>query len=165
MRGLLTKLALAAVLTASIIGCVPMRVSEVPDLTGRVRRGAEPVSGAILTWLTLGLRSESDPVRATGSGVTNAHGDFTIAGQRAWGTGALVPAHALVRWRLEMVSGQERTVLWQDSMVVPGRRSTPGRIKIDCDLAEANPCLLVDTDSPRLGPVGTRLGRAGEEHH
>ena len=137
-------------------------MSEVPHLTGRVRRGSEAVSGATITWLTLGLRSEGDPVRATGSDVTNARGEFSIPGKKAWGAGALFPAHAMVRWRVEMVADGRKTVLWQGADYVPGRRTTPGRIQIDCDLAEGMPCLLVATDSRLRYSVGQRLPRALE---
>jgi hypothetical protein len=153
---------LVSALVVSVSGCVPTRVSEVPNLTGRMRRGAEPMPGATVTWLTLGFRSEGDPVRANGSAITDTRGEFAIPGKRAWGAGALLPAHALVRWRVELVSGEQTTVLWQGSLVVPGRRSTPGRIRIDCDLANENPCVLLDTDWPRLGSAGQRLPRRSE---
>jgi hypothetical protein len=67
-----------------------------------------------------------------------------------------------VKWRLELEVDGQRSVLWQQRLVVPGRWTTPGRLKIECDVAEADPCMLLETDQPRLEPTNRRL-RVREE--
>jgi acetyl esterase/lipase len=149
-----------AVLVAACLGCVPMRVWEVPAVSGRVHRGARPLSGATVTWLNLDSANAASTAQPAGSGVTNDQGEFAIPAKRKWGTGALLPADAVVKWRVELGFNGHTTVLWEQRLVVPGRHSTPWRVRIDCDLSEVEPCLLVDSDQPRLHPTGRRLPRA-----
>jgi hypothetical protein len=146
---------------ACVLGCVPMRVWEVPAVSGRVHRGANPLSGATVTWPNLDSANAASTAQRAGSGVTNDQGQFAIPPKRKWGAGALLPADAVVNWRVELGFGGQTTVLWEQRLVVPGRHSTPGRVRIDCDLAEVEPCLLVDSDQPRLHPTGRRLPRTG----
>jgi hypothetical protein len=146
----------SALVAACVLGCVPMRVWEVPAVSGRVHRGASPLSGATVTWLNI-----DSPTQSAGSGVTNDRGEFAIRARRRWGTGALLPADAVVKWRVELGFSGHTTILWEQRLVVPGRHSTPGRVRVDCDLTEVEPCLLVESDQPRLYPTGRRLPRAG----
>jgi hypothetical protein len=150
----------SVLVAASVFDCVPMRVWEVPAVSGRVHRGASPLSGATVTWLNLDSANVASTAQPPGSGVTTDHGEFAIPPKRKWGTGALLPADAVVKWRVELAFSGQTTVLWEQRLVVPGRHSTPGRVKIDCDLAEVEPCLLVDSDQPRLHPTGRRLPRS-----
>jgi hypothetical protein len=159
MPGKATRCAALAVLAStSGIGCVPVRAWQVPAVTGHIHRGSTSVSGATVTWRNL---SPSDPKITTGfrADTTNQSGAFVIKGERKWTTGMLLPADALVSWRIELEAGGQSSVLWQQSLVTPGVRSTPGRIALDCDLAEADPCVLLDTDHSRLLPLGRRLSR------
>ena len=146
-------------LLAGATGCVPTRVWDVPVTTGRVVRAGKPVPAAKVVWVNL---RAGVPEAAASAAVTNDQGVFAFPGKSHWGAGSLLPADALVRWRLELEVDGQRSVLWQQRLVVPGRWTTPGRLKIECDVAEADPCMLLETDQPRLEPTNRRL-RVREE--
>ena len=148
----------AAALLGATVGsaCVPTRAWERPAFGGSVHRGSTPVANATITWRTLSP-TDASVATSSASSPTNARGEFAIRGQRKWTVGMILPADALVRWRVELESRGQTTVLWQQELVTPGRSTTPGRVVIDCDLTQADPCVLTDTDHPRLQPLGKRL--------
>ncbi len=146
-----------ALLTPCVLACVPVRVWEIPEVTGRVHRGHDPVAGAKVTWQDLDWTKNATTGQPAASALTNGVGEFAIAARPTWGAGMLLPADAIVKWRVQVEVSDRTSVLWQQRLLVPGRRSMPGRVRIDCDLAETPPCLLLDTDQPRLRPTGRRL--------
>jgi hypothetical protein len=137
MRTLLLGLALLL-----SVGCVPVQVSEVPDLKGTIRRGAEPVTGAEVRWLT-NIHSGSDSRRLTeaGKAVTNERGEFSLSEVKGTGIAILLPAHSFSEWRLEVKIGGSAVSLWHERQYAAGPRGAPEyAIVLDCDIALPNPC-------------------------
>jgi hypothetical protein len=150
LSGTLAAIRAAAVIASVVaLACVPMRAWERPDFSGRVHRGSTPISDVTITWHTLSS-TDSEGAVSSASGRTDARGEFAIKGQRKWTVGMLLPADAIVRWRVDLEFEGKTIVLWKKQLVTASRTSTPGRVVIDCDVAKADPCVVIDTDERRL---------------
>ena len=149
------RLGLVGILAGGAVACVPARAWDIPALRGRVLHGGDPVVGATVKWVNLSWHDGQAEV-PTALAVTDETGKFVMNAHRRWTVGMLLPADAVVEWRIDLESGGKSTVLWHQRLVTPGLRSTPGRLEVDCDTTEQEPCMLVDSDSSRL-KSGVRL--------
>ena len=141
-------------LTLANSACLPMRTWDIPQVSGTIVHGSSPVANAKVTWLTLLPQEQSK----TGEATTDSAGRFNIQaiGHRVWAP--LGPIHAKSEWRLELREAQgPAQVLWHGGHYGPGPRSAPGLVVMECDLAQAEPCLLVDSDRPDVRGTSPRL--------
>ena len=132
--------------------CVPVRVWDMPRLSGQIRRGAAPVVGATVSWVDLSVQANGRQL--VGSGRTDSQGEFEINGVDHHSWAPLLPVHSLAKWQVDLQEGELRVVLWRQNLYKAGPRSTPGRVRVNCDLAVELPCTIVETDAQRLRMSG-----------